>query len=110
MLALAPLFEDPDAVNVEDKVCPDCGKRAFIPSPEAVAALVDQIPIPSELKASPLVLEERLALCASCDALREGVLCAFCGCFVRFRARPQKAYCPHPEGDKWILSKTHSKC
>ena len=84
-----------------NKDCPGCGRRNIDLSPEAVASLVDQIPISLELKARPEVFEERLSLCSSCDALREGVLCAFCGCFVRFRARPGKAYCPHPAGAKW---------
>ena len=81
--------------------CPGCEKRNVDLSPEAVAALVDQIPISRELKARPEVFEKRLALCFSCDALREEVLCAYCGCFIRFRARARLFACPHPAGEKW---------
>ena len=82
--------------------CPGCGKNKVDLSPEAVAALVDEIPIALELKASEEVLAERLGLCQTCEALREEVLCAYCGCFVLFRARARKSYCPHPAGGKWI--------
>jgi hypothetical protein len=34
--------------------------------------------------------------------LKGAVLCAHCGCFVLFRARPADSYCPHPEGGKWV--------
>ena len=81
--------------------CAGCGRRNIDLSPEAVAAIVDQIPISPELKAGNNVIEKRLAVCFSCEALREGVLCAHCGCFIRFRVRARKAYCPHPEGDRW---------
>jgi len=82
--------------------CPGCVKRNVDLSPEAVAVLVDQIPISPELKADDNVQAERLRVCSACEALREGVLCAFCGCFIRFRARTRKAYCPHPAGEKWL--------
>ena len=81
--------------------CPGCGKQNAYLSPEAVTALVDQIPISPELKARAEVFEERLSVCCVCDALREGVLCAYCGCFVRFRARARLFACPHPAGEKW---------
>ena len=81
--------------------CPGCVKRDFDLSPETVAALVDEIPISRDLRATAEVFERRLALCSACDALREEVLCAYCGCFVRFRARSRKSYCPHPAGARW---------
>ena len=81
--------------------CPGCASKEFDLNPEAVAALVNQIPISAELKAAPDVFEKRLTLCSECDALRGGVLCAHCGCFVRFRARAKKSYCPNPGEDKW---------
>ena len=84
-----------------DVDCSLCGKNKVDLSPGAVAALVDQIPIASELKASEVVMAERLSLCSACDALREGVMCAYCGCFVKFRARARMGYCPHPAGGKW---------
>ncbi|MDR2953052.1 MAG: DUF6171 family protein [Treponema sp.] len=81
--------------------CPACRKKEVDLSPEAVAAIVDQIPILPELKVSEEVLGRRLAVCYDCDALREGVICAFCGCFISFRTRSNKQYCPHPAGEKW---------
>ena len=84
-----------------DKNCPGCEKRNVDLSPKAVSALVDQIPISPELKAATDVIAKRLAFCSACDALRGEVLCAFCGCFVAFRARARKAYCPHPAGERW---------
>ena len=81
--------------------CPGCVGRNFDLTPEAVAALVDQIPISPELKGDEAVVLKRLAICFACEALKGEVLCAFCGCFIRFRTRSRKAYCPHPAGEKW---------
>jgi hypothetical protein len=81
--------------------CPVCKKRDFDLRPETIAAIVDQIPILPEFRVSEDILAERLAICSDCDALRGGVICAFCGCFVRFRTRSYKQYCPHPAGGKW---------
>ena len=86
---------------MDDRICPGCVGKEFDLNPETVAALIDKIPISPELKADDDVLAKRLTACLSCDALREEVLCAFCGCFIRFRIRPLKAYCPHPAGEKW---------
>ena len=86
---------------VDDGDCPGCAGRKFDLSAESVAALVDQIPISPELRADEATVAQRLAACMACDALREGVLCTYCGCFIRFRVRPGKAYCPHPIGGKW---------
>lgn len=85
-----------------DVTCPVCEARNVDLSPESVARLVDQIHIDPLLRAAAAVYEGRLAVCADCEALREKVLCAYCGCFVLFRARPAKSRCPHPGGDKWI--------
>ncbi|MDR2536887.1 MAG: DUF6171 family protein [Treponema sp.] len=66
-----------------------------------VAELVAAIPIEPSLRVSPAAYEARLERCASCAALRENLLCAWCGCFVQFRARPKAGYCPNPAGNKW---------
>jgi hypothetical protein len=84
-----------------DDGCEGCARKNIDLSPEAVAALVDQIPIAPDLKADANVIEARLALCYACEALKENVLCGYCGCFVRFRTRARKGYCPHPAGEKW---------
>jgi hypothetical protein len=65
--------------------------------------IVAGILVAPDLKADDPVIAGRLACCAACGALREDVLCAYCGCFVLFRARPKESRCPHPEGDKWLL-------
>ncbi|MDR0598565.1 MAG: DUF6171 family protein, partial [Treponema sp.] len=68
--------------------------------PEKLAALAAGLPAAASLAAEG-VRQARLDVCEKCDALRENVLCAYCGCFVLFRARPARSYCPHPAGDKW---------
>jgi hypothetical protein len=82
--------------------CFRCGKETGGLSAEALAELAAHIPIAESLRAEAGVYEKRLALCASCDALREDILCSYCGCFIVFRARPAKSVCPHPAGDKWL--------
>ncbi len=80
--------------------CPRCGSEIDL-SPENIAALVAEIPISPSLAAEESLYKKRLSVCAECEALRESVLCAYCGCFILFRARPEKSYCPHPKGDLW---------
>ncbi|MDR2618122.1 MAG: DUF6171 family protein, partial [Treponema sp.] len=60
-------------------------------------------PVPSSLRAGAGLYRRRLERCGDCEALREKVLCAYCGCFVQFRAGVLKSYCPYPGGDKWLL-------
>jgi hypothetical protein len=81
--------------------CPRCGGAAGIMTAARAAEIAAAIPVERSLCAAPAVYEARLERCASCTGLREGVLCAWCGCFVRFRARPKAACCPNPGGDKW---------
>ncbi|MDR0709193.1 MAG: DUF6171 family protein [Spirochaetaceae bacterium] len=83
--------------------CPRCGGWGggeF--SPEGMAKLAAELPLPALLRAEEAVVEGRLARCSRCPALREQVLCAYCGCFVIFRARIAKGCCPHPGGDRWV--------
>jgi hypothetical protein len=87
----------------ERRVC--CEKRNVILDAEAVAVLLDQIPIAPELKASEELIVNRLTYCFACEALKERVLCAYCGCFIRFKARALKQSCPHPAGEKWTAVK-----
>jgi hypothetical protein len=84
------------------KPCPRCGPDFEILKPEQVAEIAAGIPVAPDLKADDQVIASRLACCAACGALREDVLCAYCGCFVLFRARPKESCCPHPEGNKWL--------
>jgi hypothetical protein len=53
------------------------------------------------LRAEDFVREQRLKHCASCAGLREEIICAYCGCFVQFRARIKHSFCPNPAGNKW---------
>jgi DNA-directed RNA polymerase subunit RPC12/RpoP len=80
--------------------CPRCGREVDLSS-ERIAAIVAETPIAPSLAAEEELYQKRLSVCGACDALREAVLCAHCGCFVLFRARPKKSYCPHPKGDLW---------
>jgi hypothetical protein len=58
-------------------------------------------PLAVSLRADTNRYAKRLKCCTICESLKEGVLCAYCGCFVQFRALSSKNYCPHPRGDKW---------
>jgi hypothetical protein len=87
--------------GTENRPCPRCGLGHEFFTPEQIAVLVAEIKIDPALAAEEEVYRERLGVCDECEALAEGVLCAHCGCFILFRARPLKSNCPHPEGDKW---------
>jgi len=80
--------------------CKRCGNE--IPGARQVGEIVSAIPIAPSLRADDDVYAARLAQCASCGDLREGVLCAWCGCYVQFRARPKAGSCPSPSGDRWV--------
>jgi hypothetical protein len=82
--------------------CPRCGPGFEIPGPEQIAKIAGGIFLAPDLKADDPVITGRLARCAACSALREEVLCAYCGCFVLLRARLKESRCPHPGGDKWL--------
>ena len=88
-------------MSAEDRFCPHCGKGQELFSPEKVAALVEEIKLDQSLAAEKDVYKKRLKACGECDALRDEVLCSHCGCFVLFRARLAKSYCPYPIGDRW---------
>jgi hypothetical protein len=66
--------------------------------------MASESPAPASLRAAEPLLRRRLAVCSDCEALREQVLCAYCGCFVRFRAAVLGGWCPSPAGDKWALA------
>jgi len=83
------------------KPCKRCLDEAAVPDSGQVTELVALIPIAPSLRADVDVHTARLEQCASCGDLREGVLCAWCGCFVQFRARIKDGYCPNPAGDLW---------
>jgi hypothetical protein len=82
--------------------CPRCEADALGPlTPERLAALAAELPSPPSLRVTDEEYHQRLNRCGTCNALREGVLCAYCGCFVQIRAAMRNAYCPSPGGDKW---------
>ncbi|MCL2127676.1 MAG: DUF6171 family protein [Treponema sp.] len=80
--------------------CARCGE-GILPGPEQAAELAAAIPIAPSLRAAAEVYAARLEKCGDCGSLREGVLCSWCGCFVRFRARIKGSCCPDPKGDRW---------
>jgi hypothetical protein len=88
-------------VNGTAKPCSRCGPRFDFFTPREIAEKLKEIPISHVLAAEESVFNQRLEKCDKCEALREQVLCSYCGCFVMFRARVDKSYCPHPKGDKW---------
>jgi len=85
--------------------CRHCSNEFVIPDSAQVTELVALIPIDPSLRTDDDVYAARLEQCASCADLREGVLCAWCGCFVQFRARIKDSYCPSPAGSRWLKSR-----
>ena len=56
-----------------------------------VAAYVEALP--EEMRADAAEYRRRLALCLTCDSLRDGT-CARCGCYVEARAAKAALACP----------------
>ena len=81
--------------------CSRCVKDPDFLAPEKIAALAAEIKIDPSLAAEEGIYKKRLKACNECEALSEKVLCSHCGCFIFFRARPEKNYCPHPLGNRW---------
>ncbi|MCM1022995.1 MAG: DUF6171 family protein [Prevotella sp.] len=55
--------------------------------------------VPEERRVSEKVYSMRLAACADCPELADGV-CAKCGCYAELRAVYRRMYCPDEE-DRW---------
>ena len=91
------------AHNTGTHPCPRCEREKLSAkmTPERIAQIAAELPLPEETATTPAEYKARLETCAICDALREGVLCSWCGCYVVLRARPKKSYCPYPGNDKW---------
>jgi hypothetical protein len=87
--------------GVTERPCPRCGVEAGIPGLPQAMAMAAALPIAPSLRAADDVYHTRLKRCAACNALREQVLCAYCGCLIPFRARVQQRDCPHPAGSRW---------
>ena len=86
--------------------CTHCGPGLNFFTPQLIADRLKEIPLDHSLAAEAGIYQKRMEACAACEALSAQVLCAHCGCFILFRARPAKSYCPHPAGDRWIKSGT----
>jgi hypothetical protein len=86
-------------MNEITRPCPRCEAKIF--TMEKISAIAAEIKIDPALAAEDRLFEKRVNTCGECEALREKVMCAHCGCFVLFRARSVKSYCPHPKGDRW---------
>ena len=57
--------------------------------------------MPDELRTDEALYQKRLAACAVCEQLHDGV-CGLCGCFVELRAAKRLLSCP--QGDAaWAL-------
>lgn len=94
------------AVQTADaRLCPRCETDAgflnLVLTPDKIDTLVKEIPLSESLAADSELCRNRLSVCGTCESLSEEVLCSHCGCFVQFRARIEKSYCPNPSGDKW---------
>ena len=51
--------------------------------------------LPDDVRAADVVIEERLAVCRTCDSL-VSAMCKHCGCYVEVRAAKRVQMCPHP--------------
>jgi len=80
--------------------CRNCNPERM-PNQTELEEIAGSMPPPILEAATEAKIKERLIACGHCEELREGVLCAQCGCFVRIRSRTEKAYCPHPLGNRW---------
>ena len=87
--------------------CKRCEPEPDFLDSQKIASIAAEIKIDSSLASEEEVYKMRLAECNECEALREKFLCFYCGCFISFRARTAKSYCPHPEGDKWKKNELH---
>lgn len=47
-----------------------------------------------DIKAAPILYEERLTVCKQCERLTDG-MCRACGCFVELRAAIASNQCPY---------------
>ncbi|MDR1444124.1 MAG: DUF6171 family protein [Treponema sp.] len=90
----------PAASPLAGRPCPRCETEGVL-TPERLTALAAGAPAPVSLRAGEALYRRRLIRCGACEALKEQVLCAYCGCFVQFRAAILNARCPHPGGDRW---------
>jgi hypothetical protein len=83
--------------------CPRCERErlAATITPEYIAQIAAELSLSEKTAAAPAEYTRRLKICAACDALRQDVLCSWCGCYVVLRAKPKESYCPYPGNDKW---------
>jgi len=83
--------------------CPRCERErlAATITPEYIAQIAAELSLSEKTAVAPAEYKMRLETCAACDALRQGVLCSWCGCYVVLRAKPKDSYCPCPGNDKW---------
>ncbi|WP_150275202.1 DUF6171 family protein [Paenibacillus tepidiphilus] len=51
--------------------------------------------------ASEEVYAERVAICAACPKLQDGVTCTACGCIIPVVAKLKDRGCPLPGGGLW---------
>ncbi|MBO4508464.1 MAG: hypothetical protein J5747_07475 [Spirochaetaceae bacterium] len=93
------------AQKAANQPCPRCEreKLAAQMTPERIAQIAAELPISEKAAAAPEEYKARLETCAVCDALKGGVLCSWCGCYVILRARPKQSYCPYPGCNKWKM-------
>jgi hypothetical protein len=73
-------------------VCKRCLLKELTGS-EYFAGIYEYIEnLPAEMKADPVVYEQRLSACRACDSLVNG-MCRLCGCFVEARASKKSNHC-----------------
>lgn len=76
--------------------CPACENKAQLVTMNLTPELVEEMALSDKVSDPVLdsVYQERLNSCKNCPKLLGGMTCAFCGCFVQFRARHKTAHCP----------------
>ena len=86
-----------------DSYCPLCEIRELqsLISPEYVKELASNMIVEKGGTTDDDIYHKRLTVCETCDAFRGRMVCAYCGSYVAFRARPAAAFCPYPGKNKW---------
>ncbi len=80
---------------MEQRICKKCLLREMADQQniyESIRRMVDDLE--PERKASPEIVEARLAACKQCERLFDG-MCQACGCYVELRAATADLDCPY---------------
>ncbi|MCE5327400.1 MAG: DUF6171 family protein [Planctomycetaceae bacterium] len=84
-----------------DSLCKSCRTSVRIPPHEVQRILEEYLRDHPQPQADETIIQRRLKLCQSCDALQYSTTCRHCGCLVAVLARLKNKNCPHPDNSRW---------